>query len=248
MKSNEIVVETIKAVAAYGAGAATAAVMAAQGLPGAAVSAGAIAAGAGGAMAGFVGTILQDRIDREFKLLIERLASAEITVLDAAAQNNFVSMLVRFQRAICEGAAEQNLQLMAQVMKHQLEGGRLHVDEFKHHADVLASLKRDEIIILATVLRVERTLRAANVPLWEGEVPAHKIWEQVDAALIAPHLFQSKSELRGIAWGLFRTGMFKIGNTIDEDLEPKPAPLLMEIAKLCDLEAEGTNLSMHGRV
>lgn len=206
-------------------------------------AAGAMAAAAfGGAATNAINRVVKSRTEAASQELLEELRHAKVTIFDIAAQDEFAAMLFGYQRAALEGVARQNLRLMAQVIRNQLEGGRLLADEFKYYADIIASLKRHEIIVLATMLRVDRELRAEKVELWEGQVPAHKIWERLDALLIRSHLFKSKEELRGVGWGLFRTGMLMLGNSLDEDMEAKPAPLLREIANLCDIEGAGSTM------
>lgn len=237
MVKQRVIEEMVKALTVYGSGLPFEPTL--LGLAG--------AAAVGGAVTGVLDTLIESRRRAAADLLMEQLAAADITEFDAAAQSEFASMLFGFQRCATEGVAKLNLRLMAQIMRRQLEGGRLRADEFKRHADVLASLKRDEIIVLATVTRVERELRDGGVELWSGQVPAQKIWELVDKELISPELFKSEEELRGVAWGLFRTGMLMLGKSLDENMEPKPSPLLKEIALLCDLEKEGVELKKRSR-
>src|SRR5712692_6521403 len=54
-------------------------------------------------------------------------------------------------RAAQEGAARLNLRLLAKVIAGQFQAGRLVADEFLHHAERLALLSRDEVVVIGMI-------------------------------------------------------------------------------------------------
>lgn len=74
---------------------------------------------------------------------------------DAAA-----AMAVRYLRAITEGVARQNLELLAEALVSAASEPTFQPDEFKRHADRLEELTREEIFALAAVIRAKRATSA----------------------------------------------------------------------------------------
>ena len=69
--------------------------------------------------------------------------------------DEFVSVALRYLRAAEEGTAKRNLRLMAQVMVRNVpQAPSLYADEFLRWADVLATLRREECIAVATLYRL----------------------------------------------------------------------------------------------
>jgi hypothetical protein len=63
-------------------------------------------------------------------------------------------VVVRYLRAAREGAARLNLRLLAKAIAGKLQSGRLVADEFLQYAEALASLSRDEIIVIGTMYKM----------------------------------------------------------------------------------------------
>lgn len=196
----------------------------------------------GQATAGAIGaSALRSLITKRLRLaadtLQKELATGRIAVFDVTAQDDVAAILFGYLRAAQECAGRWNLRLMSQVIRHQVEGGNLIADEFRYYADIVGNLKRHEVILLGTLIRVERELRNGGAELHDGEVLANLIWNQVGSELLATELFKSRSEMLGVAYGLLRTGVMRIGETWDESALPKPTPLLSNVAEWCDFEA-----------
>lgn len=61
--------------------------------------------------------------------------------------------MLRYNRAAQEGAARLNLRLMAKVIAGQVRHDVLYADEFLRHAEVLAGLRREEVMLLGALQR-----------------------------------------------------------------------------------------------
>jgi hypothetical protein len=80
------------------------------------------------------------------------LPTSYVVPLDHSA-----AVLLRIQRAAVEGTARLNLRLMAQVVRGKILQKGLVASEFLFYANLLADLKRPELVLLGTVLRCEMT-------------------------------------------------------------------------------------------
>src|SRR6516165_3622152 len=63
------------------------------------------------------------------------------------------AIFYRYMRAAQEGGARLNLRLMAKIIAGQADRGNLVADEFLYYADMLASLRREEVLALGTLYR-----------------------------------------------------------------------------------------------
>ncbi|WP_296739946.1 hypothetical protein [Mesorhizobium sp.] len=99
--------------------------------------------------------LLDARVTRARDILIEELKlgskqSADIAPEDAAA------VTMRYMRAAIEGTARLNLRLLAAVAAGQPASPSFYPDEFLAIADSLASLRREEVILLGVIQRQAR--------------------------------------------------------------------------------------------
>ena len=92
------------------------------------------------------------RAERARDILLDELRRGE-RVLSASEVDETVAVLLRYGRAAQEGAPRLNLRLMAKVIASQAQNSTLYADEFLHHAEMLAGLRREEIVLLGIVHR-----------------------------------------------------------------------------------------------
>ncbi|MGI4807500.1 MAG: hypothetical protein ACRYF2_05255 [Janthinobacterium lividum] len=107
-------------------------------------------AGAGFAIA--AQHLLRRRVEWARDILLDELRQGEKTLSDLEVEE-VVAVLLRYARAAQEGTARLNLRLMAKVIAGQVERGVLYADEFLRNADLIAGLKREEVILLGTIHR-----------------------------------------------------------------------------------------------
>ena len=87
-------------------------------------------------------------------LLLEEFRRAEIDAATAVAEDDRIAIIYRYLRASWEGSARVNLRLLAKAIVGRMRTDNFVADEFMPHADALAALSRDEIILLAEMYRV----------------------------------------------------------------------------------------------
>jgi hypothetical protein len=125
-------------------------------------------------------------------------------------------------RAAWEGKSRINLRLLAKAIRGQLQIGNLVADEFFLHADALASLSRDEIILLATMLRVAAQAAPLN-GLWMACMSQLKMigWSPEKISAVAGRSLRSGFVTTGSGFGGFVYA---------------PSPMLFDVCKTVDFD------------
>jgi hypothetical protein len=115
------------------------------------------------------------RAEQARDILFEELRRASLSEAQAASEDDAIAVIVRYLRAAREGAARLNLRLLAEAIAGKLRSGQLFADEFLQYAETLASLSRDEVVVIGTLYkqwsvrnRTADPRTAAN--LWEETV------------------------------------------------------------------------------
>jgi hypothetical protein len=86
-------------------------------------------------------------------ILLEEFSLGHIDRIEVASQDELGGILFRYFNAIRDNAARLNLRLMAQVMVGLVQRDRLYADEFTKYANALATLSRDEVIVLTECMK-----------------------------------------------------------------------------------------------
>lgn len=107
----------------------------------------------GGNVAGVaISAIFAKRLTAAREVLLSELAAGEKTLNNSEVEES-AAIVYRYLKAAREGAARLNLRLLAAVFAGQVRGSTIVSDEFLYYADLLSSLRRDEIILLGTLER-----------------------------------------------------------------------------------------------
>lgn len=176
-------------------------------------------------------TIMRQRQETARDILLEELRRGG-TTLPETQVDELVPILYRYGRAAQEGAARLNLRLLAQTITGRVHQGALYADEFLRVADVLAGLKREEILLLAKQHHVWSSDWLQDVP--EGARAAAALRWCV--AKLTPDVMRDEQTVLAVSAGLVRTGFLvsipAIGVTMYQ-----PTSLLDELVSLSSLEA-----------
>jgi hypothetical protein len=173
-----------------------------------------------------LGSILKKRSDSAREILLEELSLGQKTIHDTGQLDELVAITYRYFRAAQEGTARLNLRLLAKVIAGQAHLGNLIADEFLYYAELLASLRREELILIATFQRVSRRL---------NETEAHKIWEPAAEELV-PKVFPDEGLMRAAATACTRTGLLMTEASMDDIGFFSPSPLLDKLLRLASLD------------
>lgn len=107
---------------------------------------------AGYGIAQAVQHLMHRRTSQARDILLDEIRHGE-KPLSAPEVDESIAVLLRYGRAAQEGAARLNLRLMAKVIAGQAQQSALYADEFLRHANVIAGLRREEVILLGALQR-----------------------------------------------------------------------------------------------
>lgn len=187
----------------------------------------AVTAAPAGALKSLVAAVLRRRREVAYDILLREIRQGKLPLLPP---DEIVSSIIRYQRAADEGAARLNLRLMAKVLAGQAFLGNLKANEFLYHADILASLRREEITLLATMQRIKRDHERRGEPL-EG----HEQWPIVVSNLV-PIVFADEAAVRAATIACLRTGLLADENTMDNMGCYTTSTLMDELERLAPFE------------
>ncbi len=107
---------------------------------------------AGYGIAQAVQHLMRRRAEQAHHILLDELRNGEKTLSSTEVEES-IAVLLRYGRAALEGSARLNLRLMAKVIAGQTQQSALYADEFLRQADVVAGLKREEVVLLGAFQR-----------------------------------------------------------------------------------------------
>ncbi len=174
--------------------------------------------------------LMEKRIKKGRAILIEEIRRGEKDVWDACEIDEAIAVIYRYMRAAQEGTARVNLRLLARIIAGQKAAGALKADEFLYYADIIASLRREELILLGTLQKHD----VRNKPNFRDLVSgAEKVVDE-----LIPSVFPSKEEFAATSEALTRTGLVikTVFNTYDCEAPVYLTPLFEEISRLATFE------------
>lgn len=173
-------------------------------------------------------SLFHSRVEKAQQILFEELRQGDKKLTDVRELEEVAAIIYRYARAAQEGAARLNLRLMAKVIAGQAHVGNLVADEFLYYADLLALLRREEVILISTLHR-NRTM------FEEDRINEGMTWSKSSEELI-PDVFASEAEMRAIAQGAARTGLIASGVTVEGSSVWVSTPLMDRIERLAPFE------------
>jgi hypothetical protein len=183
-----------------------------------------LGASTGGALASAgLKAYLQRGIDKGRNLLLDELTRGDKLPAQAAANDDTVAVIYHYFRSACLGTARVNLRLLAQGIAGRLRTDTLIADEFLPHAEALASLSRDEVILLATMYAVQS--RFGDTP------PLNEMWQPTVQKLEASGW--SKDHVQAVAARALRSG-YVLAVSAWDALAFRPSPQFLELCKTID--------------
>jgi hypothetical protein len=169
-----------------------------------------------------------------------RLAAADILIEEVSKGHHgaisfeehdvepLIEIIYRFTKAVADGAAMDNLRLLAQVIAGLKKNKALDPDKYRKWANVLETLTRDEIIVLGMAYRARKAIQEADP---KG---ANDFWQRLEKSLEAGRY--SKAEVQALCASLLRTGLL-IALSAFGGLVYMDTPWLVELGDLANLEA-----------
>lgn len=194
----------------------------AWGLP----SAGLVAAGVGAT----ISKITQRRAEAAREILLSELALGRALV--EPDEEEAVAVTLRYMRAAQEGAARLNLRLLAGVIAGKMSGGGLYADDFLRWADILAGLKREEVVTLGVMQRL-----AEQPPIVSASIaPSLQFWLNCSEVLQSEYGLESHVAT-AMAHALLRTGLVQlVSGSMETVVVPAPTHELHSLSGLLVVE------------
>lgn len=152
-----------------------------------------------------IDSLLEPRRRRAADDLTEALRRGGLTLEEAIRKSPqmTVPMLLRYFRAADEGAARRNLRLLAQVFAGMVQRRPIYANEFLQVADILASLRREEIVLIGTLHRHLVPARAEGAR--DGAEASRA--DQAARKELVPNIFSTKEMYEAVAGACMRTGL-----------------------------------------
>lgn len=185
-----------------------------------------------------LGAYLAERTKMAREAIWREMAKGKVW---AIADDKAAAMALQFLRALEEGAARRNLNLLAEAMFQAATEPTFAPDEFKRHADHLATLSYEEIFVVAAFVRAASELpslgpdflprNALFVADW-----IDTIWKVVRQRLMTSALFRTEDDVEANCASLIRTGWLAPVSGFGAMLY-RPTPRLAAMARLIDWEA-----------
>jgi hypothetical protein len=170
------------------------------------------------------------RSDQAREILFGELRSGGKSPEQVSAQDDGIAVIHGYLRAAWEGRARINLRLLAKAIVGQLQAGNLVADDFFLHAESLAGLSRDEIILISTLFRHHGKI--PDVPEDQmGEREKHTPWFAATEELAEKGW--PKDKIWAVAGRCTRSG-FVIAKSAWDDLAYKASPMLLDLCKTVD--------------
>ncbi len=197
-------------------------------------------ANSGGMVAGqALSLILRKRLQAAREIAFEEIRTGEKPpnyVIDA---DEVVAIVYKYLDCARQGTARHNLRLMARIVRGQVAHGDLQADEFLTFADILRSLRHEEVCTLATTYRVRKELvRSKQGSFWAPDEERGALDRAIEGQLVGPRkVFRQRDELNATRAALQRTGMIALAGTRgDGTVVYGETPLLERVGRLAMLE------------
>jgi hypothetical protein len=189
---------------------------------------------AGSALNEALSRVMHQRAARARNELLVEIQQGIRSPHDAGEVDEFVAILYRYMRAAQEGSARLNLRLMARVIKSQIGGEGLYASEFLRYAELIASLTREEVILIATRHRVRMAFdRSKQTADWSD---TSRVNELVRKELV-PTLFPTELDMFAALTALQRTGLvWPAAATTGGGFVWQDTPLLDRVVGMADFE------------
>jgi len=187
---------------------------------------------AGGVSSGgksLVESLLRRRAEEARDILVDAISKGKHTVRNIQ-DDEAAAIVLRYMRAAEEGAARLNLKLMAQVIAEQVSEPGFYANDFLLWADVLASLRREEVLILGVMYR--RAVEVGDDP----RIRTGEFWVDCKKALKEKYNMSDDTS-EAYASSLMRTGLIQLlGGLLDIGQAYRPSANLAKLGDMVDIE------------
>lgn len=176
-----------------------------------------------------LGQLLRGRAEAAREILLDEFRKGKKTSNDLS-QEEAAAIILRYFRAAQEGAARRNLKLLASLIVGLKADKGFYANEFLTWSDILATLRQEEIVILAVAHR------QANATGYQISRDGN-FWIACKKELLFKFNMQDLIA-ESYAAALLRTGLIQLlGGLFDMGHAFLPSPLLQTVAEMADFES-----------
>lgn len=166
------------------------------------------------------------RAVRARDILLSELRSAQISNVEAMNRDETIAIIYRYGIAVRDGARDENLLILAKLMKGQYEAGNFDDDLYDRFARAFSDLSRDELKLGAEFLKLMNFDSGPH----ENQDSLVKIWMRLSENCI-PKIFTDSRHLGATAGAMHSKGLLEIISGYG-GMFYIPTPLLWEARKL----------------
>ncbi|MGA7804426.1 hypothetical protein [Bradyrhizobium sp.] len=140
-----------------------------------------------------------------------------------------IEISYRFAKAVNDGAARENLRLLAQVIVGLKKNKALEPDKFRKWANTLEQLTRDELMVIGKAVSIKRRMSATGAAFNTNEF-ANCLRSELTSSGYA------QTEIDPLCASLVRTGLLLTASGYGGVIVPLPTSWLDELGALADVE------------
>ncbi|WP_407167783.1 hypothetical protein [Bradyrhizobium sp. ORS 111] len=185
----------------------------------------------GGGFLGKLGDKYLERKQREAaEILIAEVSNGSAGPIEFSGRETdpLIEIIYRFSKAVSDGAARENLRLLAKIIAGLKKNKALDPDKFRRWANILEQLTRDELMVIGKAIAIRRKIVAG------GPEAANDFWQRLEVELKASGY--NPDEIGPLCTSVSRTGllipMSAWGGTVYI-----ASPWIEELGDLADVEA-----------
>jgi hypothetical protein len=175
----------------------------------------------GGTLSAIVEALIDKKRREATDILIQEISNGfhgEIE-FDRSDAEPFVETVLRLSKAVSEGAARENLRMLAQIIAGLKKNKALEGDAFARWCGILEHLTRDELIVIGVAHRLDNK-------------DPDEFWRSLKAHLTNGGY--SEAEIQSLCASISRTGLL-LPMSAWGAVVYVPSPWLSDLAKLADL-------------
>ncbi|MGY3452866.1 hypothetical protein [Bradyrhizobium sp. USDA 4353] len=183
----------------------------------------------GNSLGKFADEYLQKRRNEAAEILIEEVARGRSGPIEFSESDAdpLIAIIYRFSKAVADGAARENLRLLAQIIVGLKKNKALDPDKFRKWANTLEQLTRDELIVLGKAIAVKRKM--VDV----GSDATNDFWQALKSSLESGGY--PAAEIDALCASVSRYGLL-VPVSAWGGLVYMPSPWLDELGDLADVE------------
>lgn len=184
----------------------------------------------GGTLAYLGAAYLNKKRQEAANILIEEVAkgSEDGVRFDKHDVDPLIDIVFRFSKAVADGAARENLRLLAKIIVGLKKFKALEADKFRKWSGILEDLTRDELMVIgkAYAIRSDIISRGPGAP--------NDFWQRLQDDLKTAGY--DSSQILALCASLTRTGLFQTASAFS-GIAYMDTAWLLELGQLADVES-----------